>query len=85
MDNPFGNVGSGCPDLALTRGRTGKVSGIYGSGGGGAGRLVSWLFGTNGTMKRCYFKKRTGEVVENKGLATKNKPERTEKRTGEVL
>jgi hypothetical protein len=36
-------------------------------------------------QKRCYFKKRTGEVTENKGLATKNEPERTEKRSGEVV
>jgi hypothetical protein len=40
---------------------------------------------TNGTAKRCYFQKRTGEVIENTGSRPKNEPERTEKRSGEVV
>jgi hypothetical protein len=42
--------------------------------------------GVGGKIKKnTFFKKRTGEVVENKGSGTKNEPERTEKRSGEVL
>jgi hypothetical protein len=37
------------------------------------------------TKKNTFFKKRTGEVTENKGSATKNEPERTGKRSGEVV
>jgi hypothetical protein len=36
-------------------------------------------------QKRCYFKKQSGEVIENTGLAPKNKPEQTEKQSGEVV
>ncbi|TAM81497.1 MAG: hypothetical protein EPN47_12125 [Acidobacteria bacterium] len=36
-------------------------------------------------QKNSFFKKRTGEVVENKGSASKNEPERTGKRSGEVV
>jgi hypothetical protein len=36
-------------------------------------------------QKRCYFEKRTGEVVENNQLACKNEPKRTGKRSGEVV
>jgi len=36
-------------------------------------------------QKRCYFKKQSGEVAENKGLAIKNKAEQTEKQSGEVV
>jgi len=36
-------------------------------------------------QKRCYFEKRTGEVVENKKKCQKNEPERTKKRSGEVV
>jgi len=36
-------------------------------------------------QKNTLFKKQTGEVIDNKGLATKNKPEQTEKQSGEVV
>ncbi|TAM84133.1 MAG: hypothetical protein EPN47_02105 [Acidobacteria bacterium] len=36
-------------------------------------------------QKKSFFEKRTGEVVENKGSASKNEPERTGKRSGEVV
>ncbi|HEV2247926.1 MAG TPA: hypothetical protein VGW37_14840 [Terriglobia bacterium] len=36
-------------------------------------------------QKRCYFEKRTGEVVENKESAPKNEPKRTGKRSREVV
>ncbi|TAM83863.1 MAG: hypothetical protein EPN47_03365 [Acidobacteria bacterium] len=36
-------------------------------------------------QKNTFFKKRTGEVIENKGSRLKNEPERTEKRSGEVV
>jgi hypothetical protein len=36
-------------------------------------------------QKRCYFQKRTGEVAENKGSEVENEPERTGKRSGEVV
>jgi hypothetical protein len=35
--------------------------------------------------KRCYFKKQSGEVTDNKDSATKNKPEQTGKQSGEVV
>jgi len=35
--------------------------------------------------KNTFFKKQSGEVAENKGSATKNKAEQTEKQTGEVV
>ena len=41
--------------------------------------LVGW------DKKNTFFEKRTGEVAENKGSATKNKPEQTEKQSGEVV
>jgi len=40
---------------------------------------------TGKTKKNTFFKKQSGEVTENKGLATKNKPEQTEKQSGEVV
>jgi hypothetical protein len=36
-------------------------------------------------QKDVNFEKRTGEVNDNKGSAHKNEPERTEKRSGEVI
>jgi hypothetical protein len=36
-------------------------------------------------QKTRFFEKQSGEVIDNKGLATKNKPEQTEKQTGEVV
>ena len=39
---------------------------------------------TRGT-KNTFFKKQSGEVIDNKGLANKNKPEQTEKQSGEVV
>ncbi len=50
--------------------------------------LQKWpLFPVLGQMgqKRCYFKKRTGEVIENKAHGLKNEPERTGKRSWEVI
>jgi hypothetical protein len=42
--------------------------------------------GVGGKIKKnTFFKKRSGEVVENKGSGTKNEPERTEKRSGEAV
>jgi hypothetical protein len=35
--------------------------------------------------KNTFFKKQSGEVVDNKGSATKNKAEQTEKQSGEVV
>jgi hypothetical protein len=37
------------------------------------------------TKKNTFFKKQTGEVIENKGSGEKNKPEQTEKQSGEVV
>ncbi|MGA8185194.1 MAG: hypothetical protein WB819_16310 [Terriglobia bacterium] len=36
-------------------------------------------------QKNTFFKKQSGEVTENKGLATKNKAEQTQKQSGEVV
>ncbi len=36
-------------------------------------------------QKRCYFKKQTGEVIDNKGSVLKNKAKQTEKQSGEVV
>jgi hypothetical protein len=36
-------------------------------------------------QKRCYFEKRSREVIENKESALKNKPKRTQNRTREVV
>ena len=36
-------------------------------------------------QKNTFFEKRTGEVIDNKGLSTKNEPKRTGKRSGEVV
>jgi hypothetical protein len=36
-------------------------------------------------QKRCYFEKRTREVIENNLSVLKNKPEQTEKQSGEVV
>jgi hypothetical protein len=50
--------------------------------------LKKWAddFGTKIVgQKLFYFEKRTGEVTEKKGSATKNEPKRTEKRSGEVV
>jgi hypothetical protein len=49
--------------------------------------LGAFFFGTNETngRKNTFFEKQTGEVVENKGSALKNEPERTEKQSGEVI
>ena len=41
--------------------------------------------GQMGQKKDVIFWKRTGEVIENKGSSVKNEPERTEKRSGEVV
>ena len=43
------------------------------------------ICGERKTKKNTFFQKRTGEVAENKGSALKNEPERTGKRTGEVV
>jgi hypothetical protein len=37
------------------------------------------------TKKNTFFQKQSGEVIENKGLATKNKAEQTGKQSGEVV
>jgi len=56
------------------------------SGGRAPSTKASLLaFGDKWDKKRCYFKKQSGEVADNKGLATKNKPEQTQKQSGEVL
>ncbi|HEV2245603.1 MAG TPA: hypothetical protein VGW37_03035 [Terriglobia bacterium] len=36
-------------------------------------------------QKKMFFEKQSGEVAENKGSGPKNKPERTGKRSGEVV
>ncbi|TAM82489.1 MAG: hypothetical protein EPN47_07445 [Acidobacteria bacterium] len=36
-------------------------------------------------QKNSFFKKRTGEVIENTGSGPKNEPKRTGKRSGEVV
>jgi hypothetical protein len=41
--------------------------------------------GNQKTKKNTFFEKRTGEAVENKGSGPKNEPERTGKRSGEVV
>jgi hypothetical protein len=37
------------------------------------------------TKKNTFFKKQSGEVIDNKGLALKNKPKQTQKQSGEVV
>jgi hypothetical protein len=35
--------------------------------------------------KNTFFRKQTGEVIDNTGSAPKNKPEQTEKQSGEAV
>jgi len=48
---------------------------------------VSFLsgFSERKKQKNTFFQKRTGEVIENKGSGPKNEPDRTGKRSGEVV
>src|SRR5690348_7373718 len=48
-------------------------------------RVLSADFRMEKTKKNTFFQKRTGEVIENKGSGPKSEPERTGKRSGEVV
>jgi hypothetical protein len=58
---------------------------VKGGSGDSKRAFFSQLFTDAKTKKNTFFEKQTGEAIENKGSVTKNEPERTGKRSGEVV
>jgi hypothetical protein len=84
-----GAHGPGCARLVVRPwepGESGSLIPEAGRAGWGLTIKASLLaFGDKWDRKRCYFKKRTREVVENKESAAKNEPKQTQKQSREVL